>query len=105
MTTSITDVYTFLDMSTELWSTSMGDPRSPTTTSVKFKGKLFGSYHWPFSFTFPSTIIVRCSSGETTTWHIPPSFSERLTRGHIQYQLFAHIRRGRLHVDSRLEPC
>ncbi|CAL1710189.1 unnamed protein product [Somion occarium] len=103
MTTSATDVYSFLLISQDLWTKAMGDP-SPTaqSSSSKFSGKLRGDYSWPFSFTIPAHVTLANQSGTQETWRIPPSFSERLTRVHIQYQLICHLRRGKFRIDSKI---
>lgn len=104
MTTSSTNVQPFLSISQVLWETSMGDPSLTVPNPVKFRGKLLGSYQWPFTFTLPDTITLNGGDGpnrEAPAWRIPPSFSERLTRVHIQYQLTVFIRRGKLRIDSQ----
>jgi len=45
---------------------------------------------------------MKTPSSTEETWRVPPSFSERMTRVHIQYQIVAHIRRGRFRVDHQI---
>lgn len=92
MTTSVSDVYNFLELSTELWS---------RTTPSKSDSKLRGSHAWPFSLELPRLVNLRFAGGELKEYHLPPSFSERLARVHIQYQLVALVRRGKLRINSR----
>lgn len=99
ITTSATDVYTFLTLSQQLWSVEMGDPAPHRGTT--FSGRLIGDYQWPFSFSVPPNVEFNNASGNREMYRVPPSFSERLTRVHIQYQLIARIRRGRFRIDSQ----
>lgn len=77
----------------------MGDPTSHSGSA--YKGKLLGDYQWPFTFTIPPMVDLTSASGARETFRVPPSFSERLTRVHIQYQLIARIRRGKFRIDSQ----
>ncbi|TDL25703.1 hypothetical protein BD410DRAFT_604749 [Rickenella mellea] len=96
--------FTFLEEKQLLWSTDMGDPRSPTSSGqLKYSGKLQGAYRWVFSFTMPSTCSVSWKSKEPPiALPIPPSFSERGATQYINYELFVWIRRGPLRIDSKL---
>ncbi|KAI0074262.1 hypothetical protein K474DRAFT_1601787 [Panus rudis PR-1116 ss-1] len=103
LTSSMTDVFLFLDTSRELWSVSMGDPSNPVTNApVKYTGKLRGNYRWPFSISIPAHVTTRSADGGSEAWRIPPSFSERMSRIHIQYQIVCQLRRGKFRVDSKL---
>lgn len=104
MTSSTVDVYTFLESSVELWSSSMGsDPSSsPEGSSSRPSAKLKGYFQWPFTLAVPATVILNNASGRPETWRTPPSFSERMTRVHIQYTVTVHVRRGKFRLDTQL---
>ncbi|EMD36827.1 hypothetical protein CERSUDRAFT_83847 [Gelatoporia subvermispora B] len=104
LTTSATDVFTFLQLSEELWSPSMGlpTPTAGTTSSVKSNGRLRGSFSWQFSLALPTVVDMKWRSGSSEPCSLPPSFSERMARVHIQYQLLASVRRGLFHVDAKV---
>ncbi|KAJ7182790.1 hypothetical protein C8R43DRAFT_1116409 [Mycena crocata] len=84
-----------------IWTTNMGDPRAPgpSSSSVEWKEKLQGDYHWPFSVKIPE-IPVDLSSGERI--RLPHSFAEFYSRANIEYYLELHINRGRFRSDDRL---
>ncbi|OCH94663.1 hypothetical protein OBBRIDRAFT_789140 [Obba rivulosa] len=104
LTTSATDVFTFLELSEELWSPSMGLPAAPAgeSNSAKPNGRLRGSCSWRFSLALPVTVDMKWRSGSSEPCSLPPSFSERMARVHIQYQLVASVRRGLFHVDAKV---
>lgn len=80
----------------------MGDPSQGSQPgSPKFSGKLRGEYAWPFTMKIPAHVTLPSPSGVQESWRVPPSFSERLARVHIQYQLICHFRRGKFRVDSK----
>ncbi|TCD64993.1 hypothetical protein EIP91_003360 [Steccherinum ochraceum] len=97
ITTSATDVYPFLTLSQDLWKAETGHPHPQA--GIVFNGKLSGQFQWPFNLAIPPTVDLVSASGMQETFRIPPSFSERLTRIHIQYQLIARFRRGKFRVD------
>ncbi|KAH8102043.1 hypothetical protein BXZ70DRAFT_999481 [Cristinia sonorae] len=100
ITTSAIDMHPFLTLRQELWSADMGDPGQ--RRGAPFNGKLLGRYRWPFTFKIPPYVEFAGSSGSNETFRVPPSFSERMTRVHIQYQLIAVIRRGKFRIDNQL---
>lgn len=77
----------------------MGDPAA--TTSSEFTGRLYGHHQWPFTFAIPPNVEISNSNGPKEVYRTPPSFSERLTSVHIQYQLIVRIRRGKFRIDSQ----
>lgn len=71
-----------------------------TQTVACRKDKPAGSQSWPFSLVFPRQVTVTDKAGSQTSF-LPPTFLERNTRVSVQYDLFAHVRRGRFRSDSR----
>ncbi|KAI0783254.1 hypothetical protein C8Q75DRAFT_836178 [Abortiporus biennis] len=105
LTTSATDAYTFLQIHKELWSVSRGEPPilpSNNAATSTFNGKLRGIFRWPFSFTLPANVSIKTPQGRAESFRVPPSFSERMSRVHIQYQLIVQIRRGKFRIDSQV---
>jgi len=101
------DFGVFLNLSHIIWSRSMGDPRSstPPETAPPYTEKLHGRYLWPFTFTLPRQITLSSnsvSSSAEKTFYLPPSFLERNTRVSVQYDIYAHIRRGKFRPNSKL---
>ncbi|KZP31767.1 hypothetical protein FIBSPDRAFT_813420 [Athelia psychrophila] len=72
-----------------------------TQTVACRKDKPAGSQSWPFSLVFPRQVTVTDKAGSQTSF-LPPTFLERNTRVSVQYDLFAHVRRGRFRSDSRV---
>ncbi|KAI9060021.1 hypothetical protein FKP32DRAFT_1578831, partial [Trametes sanguinea] len=100
MTSSVTDVLNFLHVSQVLWPpTPMPDPAESRTSA---SGKLVGEYSWPFSLTLPEQCELKSSNGSLDQYPLPASFSERLARVHIQYQIVVTVHRSRFRVDSTL---
>jgi len=101
------DTFTFLDHSLTLWSKAMGDPSNPSTPSSsvsRYSGKLFGVYHWPFSFTLPQEVIlpdVNGAGNARQAFRLPQTFLERLTQPSIHYELIVHIIRSKFRVDTK----
>ncbi|KAF8969354.1 hypothetical protein BDZ97DRAFT_238363 [Flammula alnicola] len=109
--------YTFLEHPIASWTRSNGDPRamllSPLSDASnsaslsnprpkKFDGKLSGIYSWPFSFPFPTEIKLESQAGEQRAHPTPQTFSERDTKGNIQYELVLRMTHGILRSDSKL---
>lgn len=75
-------------------------------------GKLVGKFTWPFCFEFPAVVdssSLRSISGGAQKldirnheyYNIPHSFLERGQAINIQYELEAHIVRGRFRMNSK----
>ncbi|KAL5530469.1 hypothetical protein ACEPAF_6727 [Sanghuangporus sanghuang] len=96
----------FFRVSETLWDSSSGDPRSPNQhNGMKFKGKLEGSYSWPFSIVLPREITpgakllreLRLNRSEL----LPPSLDNLGLNSVINYRLIVSIKkRGLLKPDS-----
>ncbi|KAH9848132.1 hypothetical protein C2E23DRAFT_941244 [Lenzites betulinus] len=101
MTSSATDVLTFLHTSTAVWpaSSSASFGVVPATSNP---GKLFGEYTWPFSVTLPDHCTLKSPGVPEQQFSLPASFSERMARVHIQYQIVVTVHRSRFRVDSTL---
>ncbi|RPD60671.1 hypothetical protein L226DRAFT_473994 [Lentinus tigrinus ALCF2SS1-7] len=97
MTSSAMEVVNFLQVSETLWSSS-----APSSSQDSNSGTLVGQFDWPFALTLPRQCQCRSSSGDMETYPLPGSFSERLARVHIQYQVIATVHRSRFRVDSTL---
>ncbi|KAI0704174.1 hypothetical protein C8T65DRAFT_654104 [Cerioporus squamosus] len=98
MTSSAMEVVEFVQVSETLWSSSEPSPSQGSNNS----GTLAGHFDWPFVLTLPSQCQCKSPNGDTQTYPLPGSFSERLARVHIQYQLIATVHRTRFRVDSTL---
>jgi hypothetical protein len=83
----------------------MGDPRLLTTETVApYREKLHGHYSWPFTLTLPRQVTLpddTNSSNIARTFFLPPTFLERNTKVSVQYDIHAHIRRGKFRTDSK----
>ncbi|KAL5508511.1 hypothetical protein ACEPAH_6130 [Sanghuangporus vaninii] len=96
----------FFRVSETLWDSSFGDPRSPNQhNGMKFKGKLEGTYSWPFSIVLPREITpdakllreLRLNHSEL----LPPSLDNLGLNSVINYRLIVNIKkRGLLKPDS-----
>ncbi|KAF7985707.1 hypothetical protein HWV62_2288 [Athelia sp. TMB] len=73
---------------------------SLTQTVACRKDRPDGSRSWPFSFAFPRHVTI-ASKSDSQTFYLPPTFLERNTRVSVQYDIFAHVRRGRFRPDSK----
>ena len=96
MTSSPMEVANFLQVSQTLWSASAPSSSQGSSSS----GRLVGQYDWPFVLTLPSQCQCKSPNGNLETYPLPASFSERLARVHIQYQVIATVHRTRFRVDS-----
>ncbi|KAJ6531971.1 hypothetical protein B0H19DRAFT_1242118 [Mycena capillaripes] len=97
------EMVTFIDVPTTLWSRSMGDPRNPGRegTGNKWSEKLKGKYVWPFSISLPQTVSLPFA-GREETFRLPQTFFERHTRGQIEYEVAVRFTRTKLRSDHRL---
>lgn len=97
MTSSVTEVLTFVQVSETVWDGSATPSSTPSNSNAT---RLVGHYTWPFSLTLPTHCQLKASNGETRTHRLPSSFSERMARVHIQYQILVTVHRSRFRVDS-----
>lgn len=67
----------------------------------KFDGKFCGSYFWPFSFPFPSEIVVENRNGEPQRHPSPQTFLEREVNANVQYEFVLRMSRGILKADYK----
>ncbi|KAF7336764.1 hypothetical protein MVEN_02111600 [Mycena venus] len=97
------EMVTFIDLPTTLWSRSMGDPRKPSSDGNrnKWSEKLKGKYVWPFSISLPPTVTLPFA-GQEEIFRLPESFFERHTRGQIEYEVAVRFTRAKLRSDHRL---
>ncbi|KAI0658076.1 hypothetical protein C8Q70DRAFT_996338 [Cubamyces menziesii] len=100
MTSSVTDVLNFVQLSSMLWNRT--PVAGPSSSSVATPDKLIGDYEWPFSIMLPDECELKSPNGSLEKYPLPASFSERMARVHIQYQLVVTIHRSRFRVDSTL---
>ena len=68
----------------------------------KFDGKFSGSYFWPFSFQFPSEIVLQKGRNrEQQKYPAPQTFLERGVNANVQYELVLRMSHGLLKADSK----
>ncbi|GBE83344.1 hypothetical protein SCP_0503920 [Sparassis crispa] len=101
MTESTINVYNFLNLSQNLYSAPSTNPAA-SVPSLSAGGRLRGMHAWTFSLTMPPHVTLNLGGGSSKAYRLPPSFSERMARVHIQYRLNVRVRRGRFRVDSDL---
>ncbi|KAJ7733714.1 hypothetical protein B0H14DRAFT_2408917 [Mycena olivaceomarginata] len=79
----------------------MGDPRAPGTSDAgnTWTEKLKGNYELPFSIKIPE--FAESPDGEER-FRLPHTFTDRASRGSIQYYLELRISRGKLRSDDRI---
>ncbi|KAI0366529.1 hypothetical protein BV20DRAFT_951982 [Pilatotrama ljubarskyi] len=102
MTSSATDVFNFLQASEVLW------PQLATSevSASRVRGlKLVGEHIWPFCLRFPEQCHLRSPNGPTESYPLPASFSERMARVHIQYQVVVTVCRGNFDLGSVVGYC
>ncbi|EIW53242.1 uncharacterized protein TRAVEDRAFT_134054 [Trametes versicolor FP-101664 SS1] len=102
MTSSTTDVLNFLQISQVLWPPSSSSALQNSSQSTANPGKLSGEHSWPFSLTLPESCLLKSPNGLDQSYSLPASFSERMARVHIQYQIVVTVHRSRFRVDSTL---
>lgn len=94
------EMVSFIDLPTTLWSRSMGDPRKPGGDG-KWSERLRGRYVWPFSISMPPTVSVPQIGGQNEVFRLPQTFFERHTRAQIQYEVVVRFTRTKLRSDHR----
>ena len=100
MTSSVTDVLNFVQVSETLWSATLPAPHGSEPGPATDTSRLVGNHSWPFSLALPPECEVKTLGGARATHPLPASFSERMARVHIQYQLLVTVHRRRFRVDS-----
>jgi hypothetical protein len=99
VTFAAADHVVFLEIRKELWASAMGDPvvgssaASCASTSSR-ASRLRGRFAFPFGVRLPSVVEldVKGMNG-LRTWSLPPSFSERDSGAHVQYQIMVKVKR------------
>jgi hypothetical protein len=78
----------------------MGDPRAPVASNAgnTWEGKFKGEYNFPFSIKLPE-LAESPEGGER--FRLPHTFTDRASRGSIEYYLEVRISRGKLRSDDR----
>ncbi|TFK40192.1 hypothetical protein BDQ12DRAFT_680492 [Crucibulum laeve] len=97
--------FTFLDMTSTLWSQAMGNPNDPPSDSTpeKYTKKLYGEFTWPYSIPIPKeTTVPAGPRDEMQVFRLPQTFLERHTRASIQYEILLRIGRNKLRTDHKL---
>ena len=102
MTSSVTEILNFVQVSETLWNAPSSEPSSGGTSNAD--SKLVGEHSWPFLLNLPNACQVQSRNGSTETFALPASFSERMARVHIQYQVIVTVHRSRFRVDSTYVP-
>ncbi|KAJ7312876.1 hypothetical protein DFH08DRAFT_1087431 [Mycena albidolilacea] len=86
-----------------VWTSSMGDPRAPGTSTAgslkTWTEKLKGNYELSFSINIPE--FAESPNGEER-FRLPHTFTDRASRGSIEYYLELRISRGKLRSDDRI---
>ncbi|KAF9448990.1 hypothetical protein P691DRAFT_728750 [Macrolepiota fuliginosa MF-IS2] len=101
--------YVFLEKLHELYSKKAhGGPgnwgQCNTSRNRKSDGKMQGTYHIPFSFTFPTEVTVGGGQNllPTLTYKLPPSHLERDSNVTVRYEIGLTIGHGKLKMNSRV---
>ncbi|KAI1792706.1 hypothetical protein LXA43DRAFT_311003 [Ganoderma leucocontextum] len=100
MTSSVTEVLNFVQVSETLWKSSSSESSSGSASHND--SKLVGEHSWPFLLNLPNVCQLPSRNGSMEAFPLPASFSERMARNHIQYQVIVTVHRSRFRVDSTL---
>ncbi|EKM55930.1 uncharacterized protein PHACADRAFT_209440 [Phanerochaete carnosa HHB-10118-sp] len=91
--------YEFAHESCTLWSTQEGESL-PEGGEQLHRGKLEGTFSWPFSLELPQTVDLHESEGRTATYPLPSFISSAWSLVNVAYTLQATIKHGSfLHPD------
>ncbi|KAL1752990.1 hypothetical protein FB107DRAFT_250429 [Schizophyllum commune] len=94
--------FTFLDVSTTLWSREMGDPRGEGSQSLSAT-KLHGIHTWPFAIPLPRAVTLPVGSPpRERQYQLPANFWERHEPVRVRYYVILQVGRGRWRGDLRL---
>lgn len=102
MTSSVTEILNFIQVSETLWNAPSSESSSGSTGHND--SKLVGEHSWPYLLSLPNVCQVQSRNGSMETFPLPASFSERMARVHIQYQVIVTVHRSRFRVDSTYVP-
>ena len=97
--------YEFVEDFRLLWTApSKGEMISlgsdPSATKQPFKGKLKGTFHWPFQLLLPKTVDLPDNKGIMKSYQLPCSLYITFTPITIHYQVDVQIKHGSLfHPD------
>ncbi|KAJ7126755.1 hypothetical protein C8R44DRAFT_616735 [Mycena epipterygia] len=98
------EAFTFVEVTSTLWSKENGDPRNPGGSSCN--GKLCGHYEWPFTLELPITVTVPATNhSRSETFRLPQTFLERRFPTSIQYVLVVHISRSKFRTMFAYVPA
>ncbi len=98
MTSSATEILNFVQVSETLWNSPSSE--SSSGGAGHNDSKLVGEHSWPYLLNIPNVCQVQSRNGSMETFPLPASFSERMARVHIQYQVIVTVHRSRFRVDS-----
>ncbi|KAL1664266.1 hypothetical protein GGF50DRAFT_127345 [Schizophyllum commune] len=94
--------FTFLDVSTMLWSREMGDPRGEGFGAPQ-PTKLRGTYTWPFAIPLPRAVVLPVGSPpRERRYALPANFWERHEPVRVRYYVILQVGRGAWRGDLRL---
>ncbi|KAI4520042.1 hypothetical protein K525DRAFT_204668 [Schizophyllum commune Loenen D] len=94
--------FTFLDVSTMLWSREMGDPRGEGL-GAPHPTKLRGTYTWPFAIPLPRAVVLPVGSPpRERRYALPANFWERHEPVRVRYHVILQVGRGAWRGDLRL---
>ncbi|KAF7976619.1 hypothetical protein HWV62_2292 [Athelia sp. TMB] len=85
----------FLDITHDIWNTTLGHPTDEKASPSKLNGK----FSWPFTIHLPGGVSSQESKGRGA-FALPPSFSERASTVFIDYKIAVTIKRPALKVNS-----
>ncbi|KAJ3546756.1 hypothetical protein NM688_g5477 [Phlebia brevispora] len=95
------DAYIFAEVTEQLWQPGKGHlhavGEATTQPTSDDKGKICGSFCWPFSIELPRTVELK--HGELQQYQLPASYSERGARVSIHYRITATVIRGLLSTE------
>ncbi|KAL1678372.1 hypothetical protein EV122DRAFT_290435 [Schizophyllum commune] len=94
--------FTFLHVSTMLWSREMGDPRGEGL-GAPHPTKLRGTYTWPFAIPLPRAVVLPVGSPpRERRYALPANFWERHEPVRVRYYVILQVGRGTWRGDLRL---
>lgn len=81
----------FLDEKQLLWESEMDD--SSSSCSGSRGERLKGRYEFPFTVELPREVKVKANGLLPRTYELPPSFSDRDSSAHVQYQITIKLKK------------
>ncbi|EKM55932.1 uncharacterized protein PHACADRAFT_184666 [Phanerochaete carnosa HHB-10118-sp] len=95
--------YVFAEDSRVLWvAPAQSERRSITPRSLFYKGKLKGSFTWPFTLGLPRTVVLPDGKGPSRIFTLPCSFSTRYVNVTILYRIVVIIDHGSMLKADRI---